>query len=55
MDTITKEKELATEALNILDSKLKELGSGNRSLVDTSEVTDLFLDVRVLLAQIVSQ
>jgi len=44
--------EAVTEAVRLLDSALDE--TGNRGIVSASEISDLLLDVRLVLAPLIS-
>jgi hypothetical protein len=49
--TETLERETITEALTIIDESLARLAQ--RDLMSSAEVSDLLLDVRLLLAEVV--
>lgn len=49
--TETLERETITEALTIIDESLAKLT--HRDLMSSTEVSDLLLDVRLLLAEVV--
>jgi hypothetical protein len=49
--TETLERETITEALTIIDESLSRLAQ--RDLMSSAEVSDLLLDVRLLLAEVV--